>query len=164
MSKNTQAVDLDGDGKADIEVKKRAEAKPKAEPKANVRPAVPEGTQAPDADQLGEFQKQKAQTHLKIVINSTNDPAEVKRFYVGAKGVPYTRIRDVPVIVPRSVVGILNDARETRFRDGPKGPLGQVTKVPYQALSYPFQILGEVATEDVEAERKKIADEYGLPA
>lgn len=152
---NTQKIDVDGDGNPDIEVKG-------LKPKKAAQPKVVEGTELPkDGDSLNEFNSQKASVHLKIILPSTNDPNEVKRVFVGVNGVPYTLVRDYPHIVPKCVVEALNNARETRYRDGPKGPLGNITKVPYPALSYPFQVLGEVPADQVEVERAKVVEEFG---
>lgn len=150
MSEQKTNVDIDGDGKPDITV-------------TAIKPVVVDGTEQVKGDIIAEFQQQKADVHYKIIIPSTNDPNEVKRVFVGVNGVPYTILRDIPVIVPRCVVTTLADAKETRYRDSKQvGPLGNKLKEPYEAQSYPVQILAEVPVKKIAAEQKKIDEEFGL--
>ncbi|MGZ5078614.1 MAG: hypothetical protein ACXWHZ_03600 [Usitatibacter sp.] len=90
-----------------------------------------------------EFRTQKKDRHFKIIVPSTGKDDEVKRIFVGVNGVPYTFVRDEPIVVPKCVLDALDIALETRYKDG-KDADGNKTKVAYKVKSYAYQILEEV--------------------
>jgi hypothetical protein len=106
-------------------------------------PTVVDGGAKLGSDELGEFQKQKADKHYRIIIPSTGKEDEIKRIPVIANGVFYTIQRDEEVVVPQVVLNILNDAIETRYRTKTDKD-GAVELIPYNVKSYRYENLGEV--------------------
>lgn len=82
----------------------------------------------------------RSEPKVKIMIPSTEaDQTDVN---VGVNGVAYQIKRDVPVSVPKSIVEVLKNATMTLYRQAKRSDGEGMELIPYEAMRYPFQILG----------------------
>lgn len=74
-----------------------------------------------------------------ITILESNDKHAVDPVFVGVNGVGYSIKRGVPVPVPRAVMNVLENARQTVY-DVSHDERGAMKLNPRSALSYPYTV------------------------
>jgi hypothetical protein len=76
---------------------------------------------------------------VSITILESNDKHAVDPVFVGVNGVGYSIKRGVPVTVPKAVVNVLENARQTVY-DVSHDERGAMKLTPRSALSYPYTV------------------------